>query len=165
MFFECHDSKMKSFTGFIADIIPGQIIREEIFGIAQNSEFTIYRIHYYTKYYKIDDLRDRLLNPNKYKKDEYKQDNQEEEEDEEEEEEEEDEEGEDDRRIIDEEECAQKFDISEKNENDFIYSLYKKNQNIFILEDKEKKIEITSRNFPPDIFFLIVEVIIKKISQ
>ena len=83
---------MKSFTGFIADIIPGQIIREEIFGIAQNSEFAIYRIHYYTKYYKIDDLRDRLLNPNKYKKDEYKQDNQEKEEEDEEDNE---------RRIID----------------------------------------------------------------
>ena len=69
MFFECNDKNMKFFTGFIADSIPGEIIREEIFGIAQNSQLAMYRIHYYTKYYQIDELRDRLLNPEKYKKD------------------------------------------------------------------------------------------------
>ena len=69
MFFECNDKNMKFFTGFIADSIPGEIIREDIFGIAQNSQLAMYRIHYYTKYYQIDELRDRLLNPEKYKKD------------------------------------------------------------------------------------------------
>ena len=48
MFFKCHDKNMKLFTGFIADIIPGEVIREEIFGIAKNSNFAMYRIHYYT---------------------------------------------------------------------------------------------------------------------
>ena len=67
--FECKDKKMKNFTGFIGEIIPGEIIREEIFGIARNAALAMYRIHYYTKYYQLDELRDRLLNPEKYKKD------------------------------------------------------------------------------------------------
>ena len=33
----------------------------------------------------------------------------------------------------------EKFDVSEKNENDFIYKLYKRHHDIFILEDKEIK--------------------------
>ena len=68
MFFKCHDENMKLFTGFIADIIPGEVIREEIFGIAKNSNFAMYRIHYYTKFYQIDELREKLLNPDKYNK-------------------------------------------------------------------------------------------------
>ena len=68
MFFKCHDKNMKLFTGFIADIIPGEVIREEIFGIAKNSNFAMYRIHYYTKFYQIDELREKLLNPDKYNK-------------------------------------------------------------------------------------------------
>ena len=73
-FFECRDKNMKFFTGFIADVIPGEVIREEIYGIAQKSELAMYRIHYYTKYYKTDELRDRLLNPDKYKKEENEED-------------------------------------------------------------------------------------------
>ena len=68
MFFKCHDKNMKLFTGFIADIIPGEVIREEIFGIAKISNFAMYRIHYYTKFYQIDELREKLLNPDKYNK-------------------------------------------------------------------------------------------------
>ena len=61
-FFECRDKNMTLFTGFIADIIPGEVIREDIFGIAKNSESALYRIHYYTKYYQMDELRKSLLN-------------------------------------------------------------------------------------------------------
>ena len=67
--FECRDKSMKYFTGFIGEIIPGEVIREEIFGIAKNAELAMYRIQYYTKYYQIDELRDRLLHPEKYNKD------------------------------------------------------------------------------------------------
>ena len=72
--FECKDKKMKNFTGFIGEIIPGEIIREEIFGIARNAALAMYRIHYYTKYYQLDELRDRLLNPEKYKKEDEEDD-------------------------------------------------------------------------------------------
>ena len=65
-FFECKDKRMKSFTGFIGEIIPGQVIREEIHGIAKSAGLAMYRIHYYTKYYQLDELRDRLLHPEKY---------------------------------------------------------------------------------------------------
>ena len=57
---------MKLFTGFIGEIILGEIIREEIYGIAKSAGHAIYRILYYTKYYQLDELRDRLLNPDKY---------------------------------------------------------------------------------------------------
>ena len=67
-FFKCKDKRMKNFTGFIGEIIPGKVIREEIFGIAKNSGLAMYRIQYFTKYYQLDELRDRLLNPEKYPK-------------------------------------------------------------------------------------------------
>ena len=76
-FFECRDKNMTLFTGFIADIIPGEVIREDIFGIAKNSESALYRIHYYTKYYQMDELRKSLLNPDnldKKKKEDNKDD-------------------------------------------------------------------------------------------
>ena len=59
-FFKCKDKRMKNFTGFIGEIIPGKVIREEIFGIAKNSGLAMYRIQYFTKYYQLDELRDRL---------------------------------------------------------------------------------------------------------
>ena len=61
-FFKCKDKNMKLFTGFIPDIIPGKVIREEINGIAKSSKVCMYRIHYYTKYFKLDEFRQKLLN-------------------------------------------------------------------------------------------------------
>ena len=43
---------MKKFIGFNSDIIPGDIVREEIIQIASKNSMAIYRIEYYTKYYK-----------------------------------------------------------------------------------------------------------------
>ena len=52
-FFKCIDKNMREFTGFIADIIPGKVIREEINGIAKANKVCIYRIHYYTLIFQI----------------------------------------------------------------------------------------------------------------
>ena len=40
---------------------------------------------------------------------------------------------------LDKEDNVEKYDVSEANENDFIYKLYKRHHDIFILEDKEIK--------------------------
>ena len=58
----CLDNNMKTFIGFISDIIPGQIIREEIIQIAETKSLAMYRIQYYTKYFKTEELRKILLN-------------------------------------------------------------------------------------------------------
>jgi len=63
--FNIYDKKMKKFIGFNSDIIPGDIVREEIIQIASKNSMAIYRIEYYTKYYKTDELRNILLTKNK----------------------------------------------------------------------------------------------------
>ena len=67
--FKCLDQKIKKFIGFNSDIIPGEIVREEIELIAytQNNLFKMFRAVYYTTYFKFDELRNYLLN-NKYNK-------------------------------------------------------------------------------------------------
>ena len=63
--FNIYEKKMKKFIGFNSDIIPGDIVREEIIQIASKNSMAIYRIEYYTKYYKTDELRNILLTKNK----------------------------------------------------------------------------------------------------
>ena len=127
-FFKCIDKNMREFTGFIADIIPGKVIREEINGIAKANKVCIYRIHYYTKYFKLEELRQKLLNneiindsdedtdkPNEVF---YKEEN-------------------DEKELFDDENVI-KYDVSERNENSIIYKIYS-DKTVFILEDKNVK--------------------------
>ena len=53
---------MKNFIGFNSDIIAGEVIREEICEIATSKSVGMYRIEYFTKYYNVDELRNKLLN-------------------------------------------------------------------------------------------------------
>ena len=71
--FKCKDKTLKKFIGFISDIIPGEIVREEIVEIATSSSMAMYRLEYFTKYYKVDELRDILLNHKDKVKDENKE--------------------------------------------------------------------------------------------
>ena len=50
--FKSLDENMKYFIGFNSDIIPGEIVREEIVQIAQTRTMAMFRIQYFTKYYK-----------------------------------------------------------------------------------------------------------------
>ena len=59
--FNYNDKELKNFLGFNSNIIPGQIIREEIIVLAQTQYFCLYRLAYYTKYYNIEELRNNLL--------------------------------------------------------------------------------------------------------
>ena len=59
-------NNMDYFIWFKSDIIPGEIIREEILQIASTKNFSLQRIAYFTKYYKFDELRNALLNKTKY---------------------------------------------------------------------------------------------------
>ena len=63
--FNIYDKKMKKFIGFKSDIIPGDIVREEIIQIARNNTMALYRVEYYTKYHNEDELRNTLLKKNK----------------------------------------------------------------------------------------------------
>ena len=67
--FKCFDKNIKKFIGFNSDIIPGEIVREEIVQIATSNSLAMYRLIYYTKYFKVEELRKNLLN-NKDKKNE-----------------------------------------------------------------------------------------------
>ena len=60
--YDCEDEKMKKFIGFISNIIPGDIVREEIVQIATGETLAMYRLEYYTKYYDTKELREKLLN-------------------------------------------------------------------------------------------------------
>ena len=62
---KCLDKRLKKHIGFISDIIPGEIVREEIVQIASASNAAMYRLMYYTKYFKTDELRNKLLNKDK----------------------------------------------------------------------------------------------------
>ena len=63
--FNCEDEKMKKFIGFNCNIIPGEIVREEIVQIANGDYLGMYRLEYYTKYFDTKELREKLLNPDK----------------------------------------------------------------------------------------------------
>ena len=60
--FKCFDDEMKSFIGFDCDIIPGEIVREEIVKMASTETFALYRIEYFTKYFDKNELRNILMN-------------------------------------------------------------------------------------------------------
>ena len=62
--FKSRDKHIKNFIGFNSDIIPGEIVRENIIRIADASSMAMYRIEYYTKYHKKDELRKILMNIN-----------------------------------------------------------------------------------------------------
>ena len=62
--FKCLDINLKKFIGFNSDIIPGQIIREEIVQLAQTKKLAMYSIQYFTKYFKTEELRNILLHKN-----------------------------------------------------------------------------------------------------
>jgi hypothetical protein len=119
--FKYEDKNMKYFNGFIGEIIPGEIIREVIYGIAKSeNKFCMYRIHYFTKYYKIDELREKILNKSKnYNINEKEEENYEEEE-----------------NKMEIPNNTQKYDISEKLENSIIYNIYENEIENFIIEDK-----------------------------
>ena len=59
--FTCLDINIKNYIGFNSDIVPGEIIREEIVEIATSKNLGLYRLEYFTKYYKVDELRNKLL--------------------------------------------------------------------------------------------------------
>ena len=62
--FKCYDENMKKFIGFNSDIIPGEIVREEIIKIGSTSYLCLYKIQYFTKYFNTEELRNSLLNKN-----------------------------------------------------------------------------------------------------
>ena len=153
--FKYKDKKIKSFNGFIGQIIPGEIVREEINGIAKSEAYCMYRIQYYTKYYNYEELREKLLNKkNKNQFEEKKE-----------------EEGEIDSEINSDLENLKetiKYDISEVNENNIINNLYNDEIKNYIIEDRTKcknKVKNTlirfvftntdniSRNFNANIFY------------
>ena len=128
--FNYENLNIESFNGFIGQIIPGEIMREEIYGLAKTNNMAIYRIHYYTKYYKLKDLREKLLNNKKIKEKEEK-------------------EGISEQEIIselDELPNIIKYDISEMTEDLIIYNIYKNKNNKFIIEDKARKNENNVKN-------------------
>ena len=175
--FKYKDKDIKNFCGFIGEMIPGEIIREEIYGIARKKTFAMYRIHYYTKYYILNELREKLLKEEVKKNNEQnlnkenKEDSLKEEESKKEENEEP--EDKDKEEKIDEESQAQnkekidtdisdnlddlseveRYDISEKNENSIINNIYEK-KSIFVLEDKTKQDKSNVKNIVTRFIFL-----------
>ena len=123
-FYRYEDENIRKFNGFISEIIPGEIIREEIFRIAKRDELAIYRIHYFTEYYHLDDLREKLLNKKDYKNIEEKQEI----------------------KIISkvEETEAKKYDISEISENSIICDI--NDIDAYIIEDKTLKLKRNMKN-------------------
>ena len=75
--FKCYDQNIKYFTGFINDIIPGEVVREEIILLAKTRNLALYRIQYFTKYFKVEELRNSLLNKNNKTQIENKEENKE----------------------------------------------------------------------------------------
>ena len=71
-YFKCSDEAMKKFLGYNCDIIPGEIIREEISQIANGDYLAMYRLEYYTKYYSTKELREKLIQEEKNKKENIK---------------------------------------------------------------------------------------------
>ena len=136
--FKCLDNRIKNYIGFVSDIIPGEIIREEIEEIAKTRTMAIYRLSYYTKFFKIDELRSKLLenytnniknikiqeimkiNEDINKRKEQKLETE-------------------ILEKLDERKKTEIYEVSEKNENSFIYTLPKKNMHTYILEDSSLK--------------------------
>ena len=75
--FRCYDEYMKKFIGYNSNIIPGEVIREEIAQIATGSTLSMFRIEYFTKYYDTKELREKLLNDEKNKNEIKKEENKE----------------------------------------------------------------------------------------
>ena len=63
--FKCLDNRIKKWIGFVSDIIPGEVVREQIEEIANSQTVAMYRLSYFTKYFKIEELRKKLLEPKK----------------------------------------------------------------------------------------------------
>jgi len=191
--FKSRDKNIKKFIGFNSDIIPGEIVRENIIRMASTNTMAMYRIEYYAKYHKKDELRNILMNKkeanegenrdNEEKIDEENENKNNEQNDDEKEkkrglgedsdrndkrsddensskndedkksekssDDEEEERKKKKKKKAEEEETelndsfetnnqVTKFDISEKNENSFIYSLGSKKFKNIIVEDKSK---------------------------
>ena len=120
--FKYNDKNIELYNGFIGQMIPGQIIREEIYGIAKSTAYAMYRIHYFTKYYNYEELREKLINKEINEQLEEK-------------------EGEFNTEInseLEELKDTVNFDISEMNENKIIYYLYNEEISNYIIEDKIK---------------------------
>ena len=108
-------NNMDNFIGFKSDIIPGEIVKEEISEIATTRIFSIQRIEYFTKYYKFDELRNALLNKTKYCECKIKNID------------------------IENQDIEKKkinYDVSIQNENSLFYSLFEKRKHYYVLEDK-----------------------------
>ena len=114
------DKEALQFAGFIGEIIPGEIIKENIYGIAKdNDQFCMYRIHYITKYYRLNELREKFLNKSQNNNINEKE-------------------------VIEEKDNeipnhTKKYDISEMSENSIIYNIYDGEIHNYIIEDKEIK--------------------------
>ena len=108
-------NNMDYFIGFKSDIIPGEILREEISEIARHKSLSIQRIEYSTKYYKFNELRNALLNKTKYCECKIKNID------------------------IENQDIEKKkinYDVSIQNENSLFYSLFEKRKHYYVLEDK-----------------------------
>ena len=143
--FKYKDKNIKYFNGFIGEIIPGEIIKEKIYGIAKsNDKFCIYKIHYITKYYQLDELREKILN--KSQNNNFN-----------------------DKEVIEEKDNeipndTKKYDISEITEDSIIYNIYRDGEiHNYIIEDKsikdKRKVKntlvrfvFTSKNTEPKFF-------------
>ena len=121
---------MSNFIGFKSDIIPGEIIREEISQIAFSINLSLQRIEYFTKYYKFDELRNALLNKNKYTECKIKNNDLENQDIKKE--------GKFQKKRID-------YDVSIQNENSLFYSMLM-NKEYYVLEDKLSESKINSES-------------------
>ena len=121
-----------NFIGFNTEIIPGEIIFEKIKkSSSQYHNYHIYRVEYITKYYKVEELRNKLLNKNinEIKEEEKKDDKNEIKE--------ENKEGEEGGKKEEEEDNDYEvYDISNINEMEYICS---KASNNIIIKDKNIK--------------------------
>ena len=131
------DKIIKNFIGFNSDIIPGEVVREEIQQLAKTSSYSVYKLEYFTKFYTVDELRKNLLQNNKNQEQNKnmekiivdRNNNQNE-----------------NQKILtdirydlDEKENTIKYDASEKNENSIIYNVFKRKNNNIIFDDKGMK--------------------------
>jgi hypothetical protein len=55
---------VSNFTGFIPDYIPGEIAKSEIQSIVRTPKLELIRIDYYTKYYDIDEFKNKIITQN-----------------------------------------------------------------------------------------------------
>jgi hypothetical protein len=126
-----YDKRIKNFLGFNSNIIPGEIVREEIRQIAKTKKCSLYRLEYFTKYYNVKELRKNLLENNKKHTISTIENNENDKEKEETINE--------IRYDSDEKKDTRKYDISEKNENDIINDVLEEGIRNIIIDDKEMK--------------------------